>query len=163
MAGLAMTMPMVCQAQDPLSSLTKVKVLTKQGKTDDAVALCDAVLKRFGGKGATARQFAYVLPYYAWEKGVVYFRAGKYEEAFNAFKAFKDEPKWRDPAQLARAKAAATGAGSKDAYEPYFTYALFQMANCRYKQAVGDPGKDNGDKAKFEEAIKYFEEYLDLV
>lgn len=163
MAGLAMTMPMVCQAQDPLSSLTKVKVLTKQGKTDDAVALCDAVLKRFGGKGATARQFAYVLPYYAWEKGVVYFRAGKYEEAFNAFKAFKDEPKWRDPAQLARAKEAATGAGSKDAYEPYFTYALFQMANCRYKQAVGDPGKDNGDKTKFEEAIKYFEEYLELV
>ncbi len=163
MAGLALSMPMVCQAQDPLSSLTKVKALTKQGKTDEAVSLCDAVLKRFGGKGATARQFAYVLPYYAWEKGVVYFRAGKYEEAFNAFKAFKDEQRWRDPAELAKAKASSTGAGAKDAYEPYFTYALFQMANCRYKQAVGEEGKDNGDKSKFEEAIKYFEEYLKLV
>lgn len=163
MAAMALTMPMVCQAQDPLSSLTKVKAMTKQGKTEDAVKLCDMVIKRFSGKGATAQQFAYVLPYYAWEKGVVYFRAGKYDEAYNAFKAFMDEPRWRDPALLSKAKEQAKTPGQQDAYEPYFTYALFQMANCRYKQAVGEPGKDNGDKSKFEDAISCFEKYLDLV
>lgn len=163
MAALAMTMPMVCQAQDPLSSLTKVKALSKQGKTEDAIKLCDAVLKRFGGKGATAQQFAYVLPYYSWEKGVVYFQAGKYDEAFEAFKAFKDNPRWREPGLLSKAKENGAASGNPDAYEPFLTYALFQMANCRYKQATGEAGKDNGDKSKFLESIKYFEEYLDLV
>ena len=161
MAALAFSMPMVCQAQDPLSSLTKVKKLAQQGQTDEAVSLCDAVIKRFGGKGATARQFSYVLPFYAWEKAVAYFKAGRYDEAYNAFKAFMDEPKWRDPATLAKAKESIPG--QPEAYEPYFTYALFQMGNCRYKQGVGDAGKDNGDKAKFEDAIACFEKYLGLV
>ncbi len=161
MAALAFSMPMVCQAQDPLSSLTKVKKLAQQGQTDEAVSLCDAVIKRFGGKGATAKQFSYVLPFYAWEKAVAYFKAGRYDEAYNAFKAFMDEPKWRDPATLAKAKESIPG--QPEAYEPYFTYALFQMGNCRYKQGVGDAGKDNGDKAKFEDAIACFEKYLGLV
>ena len=161
MAALAFSMPMVCQAQDPLSSLNKVKDLVKQGKTDDAVSLCDAVIKKFGGKGATARQFSYVLPFYAWEKGVAYFKAGRYDEAYNAFKAFMEEPKWRDPATLAKAKASIPG--QPEAYEPYLTYALFQMGNCRYKQGVGQEGKDNGDKSKFNDAIECFEKYLKLV
>ena len=88
MAALALSMPVVCQAQDPLSSLTKVKLLAKQGKTEDAIKLCDTIITKFGGKGATAQQFAYVLPYYAWEKGVTYFSAGRYDEAYAAFKAF---------------------------------------------------------------------------
>ncbi len=161
LTALALTMPMVCQAQDPLSSLTKVKTLVRQGKTEDAVKLCDAVIKRFSGKGATAKQFAYVLPFYAWEKAVAYFKGGQYDQAFDAFKAFKDEPKWKDPATLSKAKESIPG--QPEAYEPYFTYALFQMANCRYKQGAGEPGKNNGDKAKFEEAITYFEQYLKLV
>ena len=161
MAALAFSMPMVCQAQDPLSSLTKVKALVKQGKTEDAVKLCDMVIKRFSGKGATAKQFAYVLPFYAWEKAVAYYKAGMYDEAYNAFKAFMDEPKWRDPATLAKAKESVPG--QPEAYEPYFTYALFQMGNCRYKQGVGEEGKDNGDKTKFEDAIACFEQYLGLV
>ena len=161
MAALAFSMPMVCQAQDPLSSLTKVKKLVQQGQTDEAVSLCDSVIKRFGGKGATARQFSYVLPFYAWEKAVAYFKAARYDEAYNAFKAFMDEPKWRDPATLAKAKESIPG--QPEAYEPYFTYALFQMGNCRYKQGVGEEGKDNGDKAKFEDAIACFEKYLGLV
>lgn len=163
MAALALSMPVVCQAQDPLSSLTKVKLLAKQGKTEDAIKLCDTIITKFGGKGATAQQFAYVLPYYAWEKGVTYFSAGRYDEAYAAFKAFKDEQRWRDAKQLARAKANSTGAGSREAYEPFFTYALFQMGNCRYKQGVGTDGQNNGDKSKFEDAIKCFEEYLKLI
>lgn len=161
MAALALSMPMVCQAQDPLSSLTKVKALTKQGKIEDAVKLCDAVIKRFSGKSATAKQFSYVLPFYAWEKGVIYFQGKQYDQAYTAFKAFMEDARWKDPAMLANAKKNVPG--QPDAYEPYFTYALFQMANCRYKQAVGDEGKDNGDKAKFEEAISLFEKYLGLV
>ncbi|MBR5888514.1 MAG: hypothetical protein IKY92_00505 [Akkermansia sp.] len=161
MTALALSMPMVCQAQDPLSSLNKVKALTKQGKTEDAVKLCDAVIKRYSGKGATSQQFGYVLPFYAWEKGVTYFKAGMYEEAYNAFKAFMDEPKWKEPSRLARAKENVPG--QPEAYEPYFTYALFQMGNCRYKQGVGESGKDNGDKSKFDDAIACFEKYLKLI
>ena len=161
MTALALSMPMVCQAQDPLSTLTKVKALTKQGKTEDAVKLCDAVIKRYSGNGNTAKQFAYVLPFYAWEKGVCYFKGGMYDEAYNAFKAFMEEPKWKDPATLARAKENIPG--QPEAYEPFFTYALFQMGNCRYKQGVGDTGKNNGDKSKFEDAITCFEKYLKLV
>ena len=87
MAALALSMPMVCQAQDPLSSLTKVKARATQGKTEDAVKLCDAVIKRYSGKGGTAQQFAYVLPFYAWEKGVCYFKGGMYDEAYNGKEA----------------------------------------------------------------------------
>lgn len=161
MAALALSMPMVCQAQDPLSSLTKVKDLVKQKKTEEAVKLCDAVIKRFGGKGATSRQFGYVLPFYAWEKAVAYFRAGMYDEAYDAFKAFTEDPRWKEPARLAKAKEMVPG--QPEAYEPYFTYALFQMGNCRYKQGVGDAGKDNGDKSKLEDAIACLEQYLKLV
>lgn len=161
MAALAFSMPMVCQAQDPLSSLTKVKALVKQKKVDDAVKLCDAVIKRFSGKGATARQFAYVLPFYAWEKAVAYYQGGRYDEAYDAFKAFMEDERWKEPARLAKAKEMVPG--QPEAYEPYFTYALFQMGNCRYKQGVGEPGKDNGDKSKFEDAITCFEKYLGLV
>ncbi len=161
MAALALSMPMVCQAQDPLSSLTKVKALVKQGKTEDAVKLCDAVIKRFSGNGATAKQFSYVLPFYAWEKAVAYFKAAQYDQAYDAFKAFMEEPRWKDPATLAKAKASVPG--QPEAYEPYFTYALFQMGNCRYKQGTGEEGKNNGDKSKFEDAIACFEKYLGLV
>ena len=159
MAALALTMPMVCQAQDPLSSLNKVKALSKQGKTEDAVKLCDAVIKRFSGKSATAKQFSYVLPFYAWEKAVSYFNGKQYDKAYDAFKAFMEDARWKDPAMLAKARENV----SPEAYEPYFTYALFQMANCRYKQGVGEEGKDNGDKSKFEDAIASFEKYLALV
>lgn len=161
MTALALTVPMVCQAQDPLSSLNKVKALSKAGKTAEAVELCDKVIKRFSGKGATARQFAYVLPFYAWEKGVCYFKAGDYENAYNAFKAFREEPRWKEPALLSKAKESIPG--QPEAYEPYFTYALFQMANCRYKQGAGVEGKLQADKSKLEDAIKCFEEYLALV
>ena len=162
LAALAFSMPMVCQAQDPLASLAKVKKMSAAGQTDEALKLCDTVMTRFGGKGATAQQFAYVLPYYAWEKGVIYFRAGRYQEAFDAFKAFKEERRWRDPAMLSKAKAS-SGSGASEAYEPFFTYSIFQMANCCYKLGVGEEGKNNGDKAKFKDAIKYFEEYLGLL
>ena len=161
MAALAFSMPMVCQAQDPLSSLTKVKAMVKQKKIDDAVKLCDAVIKRFSGKGATAKQFGYVLPFYAWEKAVAYYQGGRYDEAYDAFKAFMEDERWKEPARLAKAKEMVPG--QPEAYEPYFTYALFQMGNCRYKQGVGEQGKDNGDKSKFEDAITCFEKYLGLV
>ncbi|MBR1982326.1 MAG: hypothetical protein IKA23_06210 [Akkermansia sp.] len=157
MAALAFTMPMVCQAQDPLSSLNKVKALAKQGKTEDAVKLCDAVINRFSGKGATAKQFAYVLPFYAWEKAESYFKGKRYDEAYDAYKAFMEDARWKDPARLSQAKSKIPG--QPEAYEPFFTYAMFQMGNCRYKQGTGE----NPDKSKLEDAITCYEKYLDLV
>lgn len=160
LTAMALSMPMVSQALDPLSSLAQVKQLAGAGKTEDAVQLCDAILQKFGGNSAVAKQFAYVLPFYAWEKGMTYFKAKDYDNAFNAFKAFADEPRWKDPALLAAAKQAIPS--QPDAFAPYLTNAVFQMGYCRYMQGVG---KDDvpGDPTKLEEAITYLEQYLDML
>lgn len=161
LTAMALTMPMVCQAQDPVSSLAQVKQLAAAGKTDEAVALCDTILKKFGGNSAVAKQFCYVLPFYAWEKGNIYFNAKDYDKAYDAFKAFADEPRWKDPALLAAAKER-LGAKMPDAFAPYLTMAEFQMGNCRYKQGVGTEEKP-GDPTKLTDAITHLEAYLDLV
>lgn len=160
LTAIALSMPMVCQAQDPMSSLAQVKQLSAAGKTEDAVKLCDAILKKFGGNGAVAKQFSFVLPFYAWEKGTTYFKAKDYDKAFDAFKEFSEEPRWKDPALLAAAKQNIPA--QKEGFAPYLTNCIFQMGYCRYMQAAGTEEKP-GDPAKFEEAITHLEAYLDLL
>ncbi len=161
MAALALTAPMVCHAQDPLSSLGQVKKLSGAGRADEALALCDQVLKRYSGNGAMAKQFAYLMPFYAYERGEILRTAKRYDEAFNAYKEFRDSAKWKDKALLEKAKSMLKDR-MPEAYSPYLTQCIFQMGHCRYLQGAGD-AKTPGDAAKFDEAIPLLEEYLDLL
>lgn len=163
LTALAMSMPLVSQAQDPMGSLKQVKALSAAGKTADAIKLCDLVINKFGNtKSAMARQFMYVLPLYAWEKGEIYLRAKQYDQAVEAFRAYSEDERWKDPALLQQAQAYIPNAG--EAYKPYETLCYFKMGYTRYMQGAGDPKKNvAGDPAKMEEAIKYLEQYLDLL
>ncbi len=170
-AALALTAPMVCQAQDPLSSLGQVKKMAAAGQVNEALDLCDKVLKRFSGEGPMAKQFGYVLPFYAFEKAEILRTAKRYDEAFNAYKEFNTNARWKDPKLLETCKvrmkensAASQQSNAKtpEAYAPYLTMSLFQMGHCRYLQGAGD-AKTPGDASKFDDAIKYLEQYLDLL
>ncbi|MBQ3240126.1 MAG: hypothetical protein IJB00_02965 [Akkermansia sp.] len=161
MAALALTAPMVSHAQDPLSSLGQVKKLSGAGRADEALALCEQVLKRYSGNGAMAKQFAYLMPFYAYEKGEILRTAKRYDEAYNAYKEFRDSAKWKDKALLEKAKAMLKDR-MPEAYAPYLTQCIFQMGHCRYLQGAGD-AKTPGVAAKFDEAIPLLEEYLDLL
>lgn len=163
LTALAMSMPLVSHAQDPMGSLKQVKALSAAGKTEDAIKLCDLVLTKFGNpKSAMAQQFMYVLPLYAWEKGEVYMRAKQYDKAVEAFREYSEDKRWKDPKLLEMAKAYIPNAG--EAFKPYETMSIFKMGYARYLQGAGDPKKNvAGDPAKMEEAIKYLEEYLELL
>ncbi len=161
MAALALTAPMVSHAQDPLSSLGQVKKLSGAGRADEALALCEQVLKRYSGNGAMAKQFAYLMPFYAYEKGEILRTAKRYDEAYNAYKEFRDSAKWKDKALLEKSKAMLKDR-MPEAYAPYLTQCIFQMGHCRYLQGAGD-AKTPGVAAKFDEAIPLLEEYLDLL
>lgn len=161
MAALALTAPMVCHAQDPMTSLKQVKALSGAGRADEAMALCEQVLKRYSGNGAMAKQFAYLMPFYAFEKGEILRTAKRYDEAFNAYKEFRDSAKWKDKALQEKAKNMLKDR-MPEGYTPYLTQALFQMGHCRYLQGAGDT-KTPGDAPKFDEAIPLLEEYLDLL
>ena len=137
LAAMALAAPMVCQAQDPLTSLAKVKALTTAGKPDDAMALCEQVLKRYSGNSAMAKQFAYLMPFYAYEKGEILRAAKRYDEAYNAYKEFRDNARWKDKAMLEKAKGMLKDR-MPEAYAPYLTQCIFQMGHCRYLQGAGD-------------------------
>lgn len=167
LAAMALTVPMVCQAAvDPIGSLAQVKQLTAAGKTEDAITLCDKVLTEFSKKNAVSAQFGWVLPFYAWEKGGIYFKAKDYEKAFEAYKAFREDKRWQDPALQAAVKE-----NRKDQPEgiaPMLSNVVFQMGYCRYQQGAGEEEKPNspakpGDPTKFDEAITLLEEYLGML
>lgn len=160
LTAIALTMPMVCRAQDPLSSLKRVTELAGAGQKDEAIQLCDAVLTKFGGNSTVAKQFNYVLPFYAWEKASIYFKAKEYDKAYEAFKAFHDDARFKDPALLAAAKANIPS--QAEGFAPYLTNCIFQMGYCRYMQGVGTDDKP-GDPKMFNECIAHLEEYLGLL
>ena len=163
MAALALTAPMVCQAQDPLSALGQVKKLSQAGRADEALALCDQVLKRFGGTSAMAQQFAYLMPFYDYERGEVLRNAKRYDEAFEAFKSFRDNKRWQDK-KLQSSARSMLAEKMPEGYDPYLKLAIFQMGYCRYLQGAGNPAaKIPGDPAKMAEAVPLLEEYLKLL
>ena len=157
--ALALSAPMVCQAQDPNASLAQVKQLAGSGKTEDALKLCDKVIQRFSGESNLGKQFSYVLPFYYWEKGGMLAKAGNYDEAFNAYKELT-EAKWKSSDNMSRVRAALPG--REDAYNSLLNNSVFQMGYCRYKQAAGTEEKA-GDPAMFEEAVKYLKQYYEML
>lgn len=161
LAAMALATPMVCQAQDPMTSLARVKALTTAGKPDEAMALCEQVLKRYSGNSAMAKQFAYLMPFYAYERGEILRAAKRYDEAYNAYKEFHDNARWKDKGMQEKAKSMLKER-MPEGYVPFLTQCIFQMGHCRYLQGSGD-AKTPGDPTKLEDAISHLEEYLDLL
>ncbi|MGN0869340.1 MAG: hypothetical protein ACI4O9_07445 [Akkermansia sp.] len=161
LAAMALTAPAVCQAAaiDPQGSLKEVQALSAAGKAEEASALCDKVIQKFSGKDAVSQQFNYVLPYYAWEKAQSYFKAKDYAKAYEAYKAFSEEPRWKDATLLAKAKEALPT--QPEAFAPFLTWSVFQMGYCRFMEAAAAEREQAGPK--FEAAIAPLEQYLDML
>ena len=161
LAALALTTPMLCQAQDPVGSLAQVKQLAAAGKIDEAAQLADKVVAKFSGEGNLAKQYCYVIPFYLWEKATMYMKAGRYDEAVNAFKKLNPGQRWSSKEFLNTARANLSEE-QMDYVLMYSTASIFQQGHARYKQAIGTEGK-GGDLSKLDEAIKYLDEYLKLL
>ena len=48
LAMAALSAPVVCQAQDPMTFYSQIQKLSAAGKQADAVELCDKVIKAYG-------------------------------------------------------------------------------------------------------------------
>lgn len=160
LAALAFTVPMVSQAAvlDPFSTYKKVQELITNNKPQEAASLCDQILEKFGGNGATAQQFNYVLPLYAWQRAEAYFKSKDYAKAYDFYKEFNEDKRWKDPALQARFKEQIPA--MKEGFTPYLTWSLFQMGYCRYMEGTLLEG--DAAAAKFAEAIAPLEDYLAL-
>lgn len=162
----ALVAPAVCQAQDLVGSLGQAEKLNKGGKPEEAIKLCNAVLKKFEANTKVAQQFKYMAPFYYWQRATAQLRLNKLDDAYESFRKIAEDAQWKDDLLRQRAKdAQALASGGKKrtvGYDPLLTMSLFQMGYLRFKQAAGD-GKTPGDPAKFDDAIKNLEAYLELL
>ncbi len=161
MAALAMSVPMVSQAQDPLSSYDRVLKLSSQGKISEAIEICDQILKVYGsGKSRMSRQFAHLMPYYYWQKGSLLAARKDYSAAYNVFKELYEREDFKDKKLIQTSK---TLPGQQaEGYTPFLTASLFQMGYNRFQEASGDD-KTPGKPELFAEAIPALEQYLALI
>ncbi len=160
LAMLAMSVPMVSHAQDPASLYKQIQALSAKGQRAQAIELCDKVLAAYGsGKSRVSAQFAYMMPYFMWQKGSMLAADKNYKGAYDTFKALYSDEKYKNKNLIA---TSASLTGSAEGYAPYLTSALFQMGYMRFQDALGTP-QAPGDAALFEEAIPHLEEYLKLL
>ncbi len=160
LAMVAMSVPMVCQAQDPAALYKQVQALSAKGQRAQAVELCDKVLNAYGNsKSRVSAQFAYMMPYFMWQKASILAAEKNYKGAYDAFKALYTADKYKDKNLIA---TAASLTGSAEGYEPFLTTSLFQMGYMRFQDAQGTQGAP-GDQALYEDAISALEEYLKLL
>ncbi len=160
LAMVAMSVPMVCHAQDPASLYKQIQQLSAAGQRAQAIELCDKVLAAYGsGKSRVSAQFAYMMPYFMWRKGTMLFAEKNYKAAYDAFEALYKADKYKDKNLIA---TAASLTGSAEGYAPFLTSSLFQMGYCRFQEALGTP-EAPGDAALYEDAIPALEEYLKLL
>ncbi len=160
LAAVAMSVPMVCQAQDPASVYSQIQKLSAAGKTAEAVELCNQVLKTFSNtKSRVGRQFAYMMPYFYWQKGSLLSAQKDYSGAYDTFKELYEKEDFRDKNLIQTAK---TNTGQEEGYVPFLTASLFQMGYNRFLEASGDD-KTPGKPELFAEAIPALEDYLGLI
>ncbi len=160
LAMVAMSVPMVCHAQDPASLYKQIQTLAAGGQRAKAIELCDKVLEAYGsGKSRVSAQFAYMMPYFMWQKGTMLAADKNYKGAYEAFETLYKADKYKDKNLIA---TAASLTGSAEGYAPFLTSALFQMGYCRFQEGLGTP-EAPGDAALFEDAIPALEEYLKLL
>ncbi len=155
-AMLAMSVPMVSQAQDPATVYKQIQALSSKGQRAQAVELCDKVLNAYGsGKSRLSAQFAYMMPYFLWQKGTLLSAQKDYKGAYEAFKTLHTTDKYKAKNLIA---AAAEKTETAEGYAPYLTMALFQMGYVRFMDAQA-----SGDQALYEDAIRSLEGYLKLL
>lgn len=165
LAVAAFSAPMVCQAQDPATAAKQVQALVGSGKVNEAVAMCDKMIKTYGNtKSRLAAQFAHYEPFFHWQKGNILFAAKQYGAAYEAFKVLNTDPRFQDKKLRARALAEPSMNGG-NGYEPFLTASLFYMGYSKFQEAAGDPRSKPpvaGDPSKFAECIPAMEDYLKL-
>ncbi len=160
LAMVAMSVPMVSHAQDPAALYKQVQALSAKGQRAQAIELCDQVLNAYGsGKSRVSAQFAYMMPYFMWQKANMLAADKNYKGAYDAFKALYTADKYKDKNLIA---TAASLTGSAEGYEPFLTTSLFQMGYMRFQDAQGT-AQQPGDPALYEDAIVSLEEYLKLL
>ncbi|MDO5473151.1 MAG: hypothetical protein Q4F35_07435 [Akkermansia sp.] len=167
LAMAAVSAPMVCQGQDAVTEAKKVNALLAQNKVQEAIDLCDKMIKLYSaGKTRVAAQFAHSEPYFHWKKGTILRAAKQYGAAYDAFKVLYTTERFKDKKMQERAKIDRNLYGQAGAgYDHYLTMSLFYMAYSRFQEAQGNPKAKPpvaGDPAKFNECIPDMEEYLKL-
>ena len=91
----AVSAPYVCQAQDPAGKFKRITVLSESGKVDEALKMCDDMLKYFAGKSRTVQQYGFYEPFFVWKKGELLMAAKKYDEAYETYKRLNTDPKFQ--------------------------------------------------------------------
>ncbi len=161
LAAMAFTVPCVCQAQDPVSALKQVQDLAAAGKIQDAVDLCDKILTKYSDPNSTiAKQFRWVLPFYAWEKADTLYKAGDYDGAYKAYKAYADNKLFTEKTFMDTVKLQASQ--QYEVFEARRTYVVFQQGLSLYMLGSGTE-EQAGDKTKLQDAIPLLEEYYGML
>lgn len=157
----AVSAPYVCQAQDPAGKFKRITALSESGKVDEALKMCDEMLKYFAGKSRTVQQYSFYEPFFVWKKGELLMAAKKYDEAYETYKRLNTDAKFQDKAMRDRAKRRKLLNGQ--GFDPYLTASQYYMGACMYQKGVGDSKKGVApDPAAFDKAIPVLKEYLDL-
>ncbi len=160
LAMVAMSVPMVCHAQDPAALYKQSQALASKGQRAQAIELCDKVLASYGNsKSRVSAQFAYMMPYFMWQKANLLAAEKNYKAAYDAFKALYTADKYKDKNLIATSAALTNSA---EGYGPFLTTSLFQMGYMRFQDAQGTKAAP-GDPALYEDAISALEEYLKLL
>ena len=157
----AVSAPYVCQAQDPAGKFKRITSLQQSGKVDEALKMCDEMLKYFAGKSRTVQQYGFYEPFFVWKKGELLMAAKKYDEAYETYKGLNENQKFqaKEMRERAKRKKLLDGQG----YDPYLTASGYYMGLCLYQKGVGDAKKKiEPDPSAFDKAIPALESYLDL-
>ena len=161
LAALALSVPVVCQAQDPVSSLKQVQDLAAAGKVQDAVDLCDKIITKFSDSSSTiAKQFRWVLPFYVWEKADTLYKAGDYEGAAKMYKEYSENKLFSEKAFTDSVKVNAEK--QYELFEARKTFSILQQGYCLYMLGSGTEEKE-GDKNKLVESIPLLESYYGML
>ena len=157
----AVSAPYVCQAQDPAGKFKRITELQQNGKIEDALKMCDEMLKYFQGKSRTVQQYGFYEPFFLWKKGELLMAANRHDEAYEAFKTLNTSDKFKAKAMRDKAKRKKLLNG--EGFDPYLTASGYYMGRCLYQKGVGDTKKKiSPDPSAFDKAIPALEEYLKL-
>ncbi len=160
LAMVAMSVPMVCHAQDPAAVYKQTQALAAKKQYDQGIQLCDKIIDVVGsGKSRVSKQFVYMIPYFYWQKASMQAAKQDYKGAYETYKTLYESEKYKDKTLIAQA---AEATGSPEGYAPFLTSSLFQMGYVYFQGGLGSKDAP-GDPALFDLAIPALEDYLKLL